>query len=111
MDTRFGVWKVRNLYGAGLLVTVAKEISKYKLDLVGVQEVSGNRGRVEPAGKHRLFCGKRNENVELDTVFLYIRQSYQHLKRVEVVVDRMLCIIVRGHWCDIIVLNAHAPAG
>jgi hypothetical protein len=29
--------------------------------------------------------------------------------RVESVSDRMLCIILRGHWCDIIILNVHAP--
>jgi hypothetical protein len=36
MDMRFGMWNVRNLYRAGLLMTIAKEISKYNLDLVGV---------------------------------------------------------------------------
>jgi hypothetical protein len=30
---------VRSMYRAGSLRTVAEEISKYKLDLVGVQEV------------------------------------------------------------------------
>jgi hypothetical protein len=39
MDMRFGTRDVRSLYRAGLLMTVAKEISKYKLDLVRVQEV------------------------------------------------------------------------
>jgi hypothetical protein len=39
MDVRFGTWTVRSLYRAGSLVTVAKEISQYKLDSVGVQEV------------------------------------------------------------------------
>jgi exonuclease III len=39
MDMRFGTWNVKSLYRAGLLRTVAEEISKYKLDLVGVQEV------------------------------------------------------------------------
>jgi hypothetical protein len=33
MDMRFGTWIVRSLYMAGLLVKVAKEISKEKLDL------------------------------------------------------------------------------
>jgi hypothetical protein len=28
---------------------------------------------------------------------------------VEFVSDRMSYIILKGHWCDIIVLNAHAP--
>jgi hypothetical protein len=35
---RFGTWKVRSLYRAGSLMTVAKDISKYKLDLTGVKE-------------------------------------------------------------------------
>jgi hypothetical protein len=34
---RFCMWNVRSLYGAGSLMTTAKEISKYKIDLVGVQ--------------------------------------------------------------------------
>jgi hypothetical protein len=33
------MWKVRNLYRTGLLKTVSRELGKYKLDLVGVQEV------------------------------------------------------------------------
>jgi hypothetical protein len=48
---RFGTWNVRILYRAGSLVTVAKEISKYKLDLVGVQEVRWDRRGTKPAGK------------------------------------------------------------
>jgi hypothetical protein len=36
MDMKFGIWNVRSLYRAGLLMKAAKEISKYKLDLVGV---------------------------------------------------------------------------
>jgi hypothetical protein len=36
-------------------MTVAKEISKYKLDLVGVQEVRWNRGGNEPAGEYIFF--------------------------------------------------------
>jgi hypothetical protein len=44
MDERFGTWNVRNLYRAGLLMKVAKEISEYKLALVEVQEVRWDRG-------------------------------------------------------------------
>jgi hypothetical protein len=39
MDMGFGTWNVRSLVRAGSLMTVEKKISKYKLDLVGVQEV------------------------------------------------------------------------
>jgi hypothetical protein len=37
MDMKFGTRTVRSLYRAGSLMTVAKEISRYTLDLVGVQ--------------------------------------------------------------------------
>jgi hypothetical protein len=37
MDMRFGVWNVRSLYRAGSLRALAEKISKYKLDLAGVQ--------------------------------------------------------------------------
>jgi hypothetical protein len=39
MDMRFGTWNARSMYGAGSLRAVVEEISEYKLDLVGVQEV------------------------------------------------------------------------
>jgi hypothetical protein len=33
---RFDTWNVRSVYGAGSLKTVARELGKYKLDLVRV---------------------------------------------------------------------------
>jgi hypothetical protein len=39
MDMRFGLWNARSLYRAGSLMTVSRELTRYKLDLVGVQEV------------------------------------------------------------------------
>jgi hypothetical protein len=67
---------------AGSLVTVSKELSKYRLDLVGVQEVRrGGGGGTEPAGEHTFFYGKGTGNHELGTGFLCIRELYQQLKR------------------------------
>jgi sugar phosphate isomerase/epimerase len=39
MGMRFGTWNVRIPYSAGSLKTVAREIAKYKLDSVEVQEI------------------------------------------------------------------------
>jgi hypothetical protein len=36
MDIRYIKWNFRGLFRAGLLMIIAKEISKYKLDVVGV---------------------------------------------------------------------------
>ena len=36
---RYGTWNVRSLSRSGTLKTAARESARYKLDLVGVQEV------------------------------------------------------------------------
>ena len=38
-DIRFSTWNVRILYWSGSLTVAARELTRYKLDLVGVQEV------------------------------------------------------------------------
>jgi exonuclease III len=47
MDMRFGTWNVTSMYKAGSLRVVGEEISKYSLDLVGVQEVRWDGGGTE----------------------------------------------------------------
>jgi exonuclease III len=54
MDMRFGTWNVKSMYRAGSLRTVAEEVSKYELDLVGVQEVRWDGSGTELAGD-RMF--------------------------------------------------------
>jgi hypothetical protein len=67
-DMRFGTWNIRSLCRVGTIKSVVGELEKYKLDLVGVQEV-----RWEGEG-------------------------YQAAENCD-----------RSRWCDIIVLNVHAP--
>jgi hypothetical protein len=51
MYMRFGTWNVSRLYRVASLRAAARELSKYKLDLLGVQIVRwDNRGTVG-AGK------------------------------------------------------------
>jgi hypothetical protein len=50
-------------------MTVAEEISKYRLDLVGVQEVIWDRGGTEPAVEYTFSYGKGNGIHELGTGF------------------------------------------
>jgi hypothetical protein len=87
---------------------VAEEIAKYKLDLVGVQEVRWGGEGTESAGENTVFYGKGNDNRDLGTGFVLHKRILSAVKRVEFVSDRMSYILLRGCWCDITVLNVHA---
>jgi exonuclease III len=65
MDMRFGTWNIKSLYRTGSLMTVLRELSRYRIDLVGVQEVRWEGSGTVPAGEYTFFYGKGNENHEL----------------------------------------------
>jgi hypothetical protein len=51
------IWylECRSMYRADSLRAVAEKISKYKLDLMGVQEVRWGRGGTKQAGDYTYF--------------------------------------------------------
>jgi hypothetical protein len=65
----FGTRNVRSQYRSGSLKTVARELPRYKLDLVGLQEVRWDKGDKISVGDYNIFYGKGNENYQLGTGF------------------------------------------
>jgi hypothetical protein len=99
-------WKVRSLYWSVSLTTAARELARYKLDFMGVQEVRWDQGGAVRSGDFFFFVEKEkkifNWGEDLcapqNSVSLFVsdRMSYIH-------------VIRRGSWCNIIFLNVHAP--
>ena len=108
-DILLGTWNVRSLYRAGSLMAAARELARYKLDLVGVQEVRWEKEGTVKAGDYSFFYGKGNEN-QLEIGFFVHHSIVSAIKRVEFVSVRVSYIVLRGHRCNIIALNLHAPS-
>ena len=71
-DMTLGTWNVISWYRTGAVVLVARELAKYRLDLVGVQEVTLDGNGISQIGDYMLYYGKGNNNHQLGTGFLYI---------------------------------------
>ena len=66
---RFGTWIVRSLYRVGSLIAAARELARYKLDLVGVQEVRWDKQSTVKSRGLYSFLWKGNKIHQLGTGF------------------------------------------
>jgi hypothetical protein len=101
-------WNVRSLCWSGSLKTVSGELAKYKLDLMGVQEVRWDKFGTEPADNYTFFYGNGNADHHFGTGFFVHKRIISAVTRVEFFSNRMSYIILRGHWCDIIYCSSCA---
>ena len=69
----------------------------------------GQRGHNKSRGLY-FFLWKRNENNQLRAEFFVHHRIVSAVKIVEFVSNRVSYIVLRGRWCNIIVLNVQAPS-
>ena len=78
---------------------------------MGVQKVRWDKGGTVRAGDQVLFFyGKGNEKHQFGTGFFVHHRLVSEVKKVEFHSDRMSYMVLRGRWCNIILLNVHATS-
>jgi len=91
------------MYRVGSLKTVASEMAKSNL------EFKWNKDDSQPADGFTYFYVNGNVNHHVQTGYFVNKETTSVVKSVEFVTDKMSFIILRGHWCGIIVPNVQAP--
>jgi len=71
------------------------------------RRLGGTKRGTERAGDYTYFYGEGNENHQLGTGFFVHHRILSAVKGAEFVSDRLPYIVLRGRWCNIIVLNVH----
>ena len=81
------------MYWTGAVTLVAQELAKYRLDLVGVQDVRLDGNGISPKGDitwyHMLYYGKGNNNYQLGTEFFIQKRIKSAVKKVEFINHRL----------------------
>jgi hypothetical protein len=89
MGMKSGMWNIRSHYSAGLLKMVVMELGRYKLDVVGVQEVIQEDGGTERVENYTFFYGEGSVGHQLGTGVLVHKRIISAVRRVEFIGDRM----------------------
>lgn len=86
-----------------------KEVDRYDLDLVAIQETRWKDDGVLSGGNFTFLYGGAREHT-LGTGFLVNKSIIHSVKSFKFINDRLSYIIVEGEWYRYVIINVHCPS-
>lgn len=105
----FGTWNIRTLFKPGTAQCLVKEIRRYNLEVVVLQEIRWNEKGILNLKDRTIFYGECNDRRQFGTGFAVHKSIAPLVTEFKSTNPRMLTLTIKGQFFDITFLNGHAP--
>ncbi|KAL4085374.1 hypothetical protein QTP88_027233 [Uroleucon formosanum] len=97
------------MFQPGTAISIVKEIEKYKIKIVALQEIRWSDERTIDINDTTILYGKCNERPQFGVGFVVHKSLVHTIKEFKVINSRIAILIVRAKFFDIEFINVHAP--
>lgn len=109
-DMIFGTWNIRTMMQAGKMHEIAVELSRYKLDVVALQEIRWkDAGVIEKKNYALFYSGTPSRSGQKGTGFWINRKTRSKVLGFEPINERICKLRIKGKFNNISLICVYAP--
>jgi exonuclease III len=106
----FGTWNIRTLFKPGGAQSIIKEIEKYKVEIVALQEIRWDDTGTVNIQETTILYGKCNEQRQFGTGFAVHKSLIPNIREFKDINPRISVLTMKAQFFDITFINVHAPS-
>jgi len=108
-ELTFGTWNVRTLYKPGAAQSMIKEVEKYGLGIVALQEIRWKEAGSIDMGNMTILFGGCDERGQYGVGFAVRKNIVPTIKDFRIINPKLALLKIETKWFDIVFINVHAP--